>query len=484
MLVKGTDSLAEINDKNLNDRTRSIVNYYQLLQFTKPITQLTRKTEKMSDAKKIEELISLLESGKPVLLGYVYDGPKKERLAHAVVAYGIKRSPLGLLTISDTERFQYDTEILIYDNLTQSTNQAYNMFINTKSSLWCIPNTTAESEYDRLAIMNTSKHRSGIISMICGDPELLNINGLFSGGSLANVEYTRACMTFVPFKTAAEFGTIKTGSDGTFYGDGEDGDIQLTASFYGDEQSEIKAVMDSDLGYFVSAQKPDLMNVTMEYEFCLMHADAESAKKVSVTPDACIECSESAGAYQLSIVLDEGHHATDWHTVSVSGKDGGTVRLQSAPKQKGWIMQGDDLRGVTVQANGSKSSAKASFSTRFQKALIYQIDANTIGIAVDSDRDGSYETTIAKTGDVAEYQKGDADGNGTVDVTDAQIVLQAYSDQVAGFGSPLSGIQHRAADADENQEVDVKDAQYILTYYVQNEVSGIPTVWSQIISKK
>ena len=394
-LVPEADYLAEITEKNLTARACSAINYYQMLQFTKPFSQLIRKTEQMSDPEKLKQLIDLMDSGKPCVLGYVYDGPSGERFAHAVVAYGIRRLP-SVLPLTDTDRFRYDTEILIYDNMSKSDSIAHNMLINTKDWFWCIPTADDPNEYGKLAIMNRSSYRSGMINFICADAEMLNSYGMFTGSnSVPEFDYTRACMTVTQFKSIAHFGSIHPQKDGTFYGEGDEGDIELTASFFADDAPpEIKAVMNSDLGYFVAPESPDAMHVTMEYEICLLHADADEASKVSVAPDGSIECEKSKGSYLLSMVLDEGHHATDWHTLRVSGKDGGTVRLKSAPEMKGWILQGDSLQDVTVKANGSKSSAVASFSTNFEKALIYQIDENTISIAVDSDKNGSYETKL------------------------------------------------------------------------------------------
>ena len=77
--------------------------------------------------------------------------------------------------------------------------------------------------------------------------------------------------------------------------------------------------------------------------------------------------------------------------------------------------------------------------------------------------------------------QGDADGSGEVDVTDAQLVLSAYCEAIAGNPNPLNDAQQKAADVDGNQEVDVKDAQYILTYYLYNDVIGDPITWDELL---
>lgn len=82
----------------------------------------------------------------------------------------------------------------------------------------------------------------------------------------------------------------------------------------------------------------------------------------------------------------------------------------------------------------------------------------------------------------AEYSTGDVNGDGKVDATDAQLVLAAYADALAGNAAQFSDAQKTAADIDGNHQIDSADAQHILNYYVQNTVTGIPTTWEMLLS--
>ena len=57
-------------------------------------------------------------------------------------------------------------------------------------------------------------------------------------------------------------------------------------------------------------------------------------------------------------------------------------------------VESDSLTDITVSASNDDYSAFASFSTDYDKAYIYEIDENTIGIAVDTDNNGTFETTL------------------------------------------------------------------------------------------
>ena len=49
-----------------------------------------------------------------------------------------------------------------------------------------------------------------------------------------------------------------------------------------------------------------------------------------------------------------------------------------------------------MDANNREDSVHTSFSTSYPSAYIYEIDKNTVGVKVDKDNNGTYETLIAK----------------------------------------------------------------------------------------
>lgn len=73
--------------------------------------------------------------------------------------------------------------------------------------------------------------------------------------------------------------------------------------------------------------------------------------------------------------------------------------------------------------------------------------------------------------------KGDADGNGEVNIADATAVLTYYACKSAGLETTISPDD---ADTDGNGEVGINDATAILTYYAMS-ASGLAPEWSDII---
>lgn len=70
------------------------------------------------------------------------------------------------------------------------------------------------------------------------------------------------------------------------------------------------------------------------------------------------------------------------------------------------------------------------------------------------------------------HDKGDLDRDKTVSLGDAQTVLAAYTEQLAG--KQILGYTERyIADVDSDAAVTLDDAQYILQYYVSNTLAGL-----------
>ena len=91
--------------------------------------------------------------------------------------------------------------------------------------------------------------------------------------------------------------------------------------------------------------------------------------------------------------------------------------------------------------------------------------------------------TVTTTGPAStgETLRGDVDGDGVISAEDAQNVLIAYAEIIAGNAPALTDAQKKAADVSGDGQIDAADAQYILIYYVENYVTGNPTTWEELL---
>ncbi len=79
------------------------------------------------------------------------------------------------------------------------------------------------------------------------------------------------------------------------------------------------------------------------------------------------------------------------------------------------------------------------------------------------------------------YIRGDVNGDDNVSVDDAQTVLKAYTERIAGNEMGLTAVQIKAGDVDENGVISVEDAQLLLKYYTENTVAGKKVTWEQLL---
>ncbi|MCQ2408884.1 MAG: hypothetical protein MJ065_10220, partial [Oscillospiraceae bacterium] len=393
-LIANRANLSQIDaqDCQTSEKVRSTVNYYQLLQYTKIITQMRAYIDGCDDAKKIQYLLNSLKDGKPVLLGYTYKGPTGDTLGHAVVAYAAE-SQMGEMTRYKQPNFKYDTRIRIYENIDGKNSYQNDMLVNSATSEWCIPRTERPDTYDGAAqiIMNNSDYKSGTISLLLSEPDLINYCGLFGGTEITSdmkdqkylkfhglgddtiTRGDKATVRYAPLSGLNAYGdynVLEKASDGSLNAPSTKNKLRFSSDLSdgsaGGGTKEYTANFDSVYGFYLSpvTDSAQNMSVSAEYEHFLMRAGA-NAKRIQFTPDAEIECSGSSGAYELSMVADKEIRAIDWHKLTVSGMDGGDLKMQLQPDGSGVILSGDSLKNVTVKANSYTTEAARTFSTNY-----------------------------------------------------------------------------------------------------------------------
>ena len=102
---------------------------------------------------------------------------------------------------------------------------------------------------------------------------------------------------------------------------------------------------------------------------------------------------------------------------------------------------------------------------------------------------GSYAETYAKENNIPfialdaapALEPGDVSGDGKVGADDAQLVLQAYVNTLAGKPDGFTDAQKTVSDVNDDGKIGADDAQFILQYYV-NHLAGKDIPWKDIVS--
>lgn len=135
------------------------------------------------------------------------------------------------------------------------------------------------------------------------------------------------------------------------------------------------------------------------------------------------------------------------------------------------------LRALTVK---NPDCQFPSYDSALENTTIYGLPGSTAEAFAQAHK---YNFAEIESAPVQTALSGDIDGNGTVEVGDAQKALNAYAEIIAGNDPKLTDVQKKAADVDNDGRIDVTDAQYILLYYVENSIAGKPISWADIIGK-
>jgi hypothetical protein len=144
----------------------------------------------------------------------------------------------------------------------------------------------------------------------------------------------------------------------------------------------------------------------MMYPNCQITASTSCGEYVDFFPNGEVTISTKDSDFDISVVFNESEQIFDWYSMDITGDDANDVTL--SPYDDGFVLSGDNLVDVTITTNNDDISTVTNFTTTEDSVYIYEVDEDTIGVSVDTDNDGTYET------DIAQY---DIDDNTTVTTT-------------------------------------------------------------------
>ncbi len=139
----------------------------------------------------------------------------------------------------------------------------------------------------------------------------------------------------------------------------------------------------------------------------MLSGESASGKSVIFDRAGYVEVTGENADYALSMVFNDDY-ATDWFSIDVLGQNADSASLTMA--DGGYILTSDNLNNVKIRALNVSDTAYAAFSTDYDSVLIYEIDKNTIGISVDADGNGTYETDVPVLRDTFQITAADSEG--------------------------------------------------------------------------
>lgn len=356
---------------------KSLINYYFALQFTDQAYQRTSIAINTIEPLKLLKLINCLEDGSPALLTYFGLFNRMYPAGHAVVAYDMEYGTY------DVDNKRYNGKILIYDNNSIDYDEEFCMYFSTTDGSWAIPAYELSSDY------------GDYLGLISDDMDVINYHGYVDGSNeTLNYKYI-AMLQSAPLK--GKYKITKESDQDLYYENSTSSDDEIkmfsTLTDYVFRPSSIMfALKDTAATYLLSLEKPEELDLSMSYENSLLKANASLGAEARFSPKDYVSVSGKKTDYDLSIVLNDDYKVTDWYSFSVKGSGVTDATLQK--EENGYILEASNLDNVTVNAHNDDVSVDVTFSTEYPKVFLFEKDENTIGIAVDTDNNGSFETEL------------------------------------------------------------------------------------------
>ncbi len=428
--TKLTDLASPVNNKEVS----SLVTYYQMLQVKDVVQQQYRTVPSMSNEQIINNIISTLQKNTTCIVGFKKSGWG----GHAILAYGYE---YGSWTFDGVT---YDGCIKICDpNRSTAYSTDAHIYFNTRTYSWTIP------LYSYVPISSSS---GAVFNYVGANIDEINEGGYLSGSYtnnstdfVARIDALSISNNRAVSKVVDESGLYMNNAAGP-------GEIVEDVSYIvgGEAQGTVGYnLFDSESAYKVVQGTPSELSLTMDYKDCYLTASSKAGTSVLFDNEGYVEVNGESANFSMSMTHDN-NYPTSWFTLSIEGTGANSASLDL--EENGYILSSDNLSNVNIKANNKNVVATASFSTDYDSVFIYEINENTIGVKVDTDDNGTYETELEIEND-SPFSVGDVNLDGDINIKDATAIQKHIA-----MLEILEGEALALADYDTDTVITIKDA--------------------------
>ena len=433
-----------------SDEVKSLINYYMALQATDAIQYQTNSFLYLTEKEKLKILVNCLKDGSPTLLTFF--GPY---WGHAVVAYDLQYGTYG---INGTA---YNGKVLIYDNDDNTFDDNYCLYFNSSKGTWTIPEYDDAYQLGFITDYTSFINYHGYIDT--SDIPIQSAADSFIATLQSNLLKSNYSLTKINLNQNKNTYTFSTT---------DPNEIRTFSDFSDNmEANNLKfAMKDASKGYALKLATTEAVDLSMRYENSIFDVTGSNGNIAVFDPSGYVSLEGSDTTYNFNMIYNTGYHTTDWYSFQVDGNHVDAANMKQT--ENGYVLHADSLNNVTAQAYNDDATAKVTFSTDYTDVLLYEIDEETIGVAVDTNGDGTYETTIAKSDNTSEdtVAYGDVNTDNVVDLRDT-IVLNKYLANIIQF----SDVQMANADCYKDGNLDEKDASTLMQFVI-SLIQDIPVI--------
>lgn len=380
----GATNLYQLNYPLLNSNINSLITYYQMLQVKSVTQQQYRTIPNKTNKENIQNIISLLNQNNTVMIGFKKDGWG----GHAILAYDYEYGSYTWNGVS------YQGCIKICDpNSSKEYNEKRNIYFNTRTYNWIIP------YYSNVPINSISGAKFNYVG---ADVNVINYGGYLSGTANINITDYVARIDAVAVSDNRSVTKVSEENGNYIPQNTAPEDIIEDYSYVLGGKSEGTIgynLYDAESAYKLSQNSAEKLQLSMDYEDCYLEGGSAAGNNIIFDKDGYVSVSGESADYNISMTFDDDY-PTDWFTIQVNGENSNQISLEK--DEKGYILSGDNLQNVEISVNNKEDSIHTKFTTKYSSAYICELDEQTIGVKVDTDKNGTYETLL-DTEDKHEY---------------------------------------------------------------------------------
>ncbi|MBR5371001.1 MAG: hypothetical protein IK130_02185 [Oscillospiraceae bacterium] len=456
---------AVLNRNENTDEMLSLINLLQAMQgirFSQSIRQSTllSNPDTVPQEKYLKRLEETLKEGRLVKVGLTKrvtqllmpeDDPRRILWGnHAILAYGLEECSYT----SDFTGKSYDRKILVADPNKLRQNKLLDsvcIYYNSKDYSWIIPEYCSESTRVRYACYwnsGSEYKENGYINNLMtyesADGMMSLMSDYAAPNYIAGAEFTGSD------PQGAEMGIVLDSGDPALdFSSMEEGNIILCDLEF-DEDTEKTVSMSYALAnptsryYLAYADKYSDYNVRMDYENAAYFAKADSVRYMEFAPEGEISLNGSSTDYDITLVTDPALCTTDWYTLRVTGGKADKMALRCT--EGGYLFYADNMENITVSADNGSHRAAVTFSAETPCAvMIYEINADTLGVKADTDGDGVFETPLET--ERTSLLEGDINCDGRLSVADAVLLAKTVAEDTS-VSITANGMRNAELDCD------------------------------------
>ncbi len=389
LYVSGATSISEFEAPVNDIDVESLITFYHIMQKSDRYINSIEKLNDTENLKKIERIIA--ESDVPALVVFNWNkGMAKS--GHAVIACAYETTNEEN-TPSDLDLDVYTHKIDVYDVNSYgsgSDENEFDIYYSSDYENWTIP------KYDEPGCWGFD------IKNVTANPDDYNPYSLDDYKFVSDEEKNRQALLLSNSLTEELIIKNSTGNSVTVGATEISGNLDIWSYYDAMVLSAEDGTCYSPQTYFLP-QIDDysvkvenaLSNVALSiaYPGSTFTANAESLTTVDFKDEGEISIQGSSGSFMLKSTYNEGSYTIPWHTFSVSGRD--SVGVSMRLDEKGYILEGDNLKNITIEAESNESLKTETISSTWASILISTDETNG-GFAyyADFDDDGEYTNNI------------------------------------------------------------------------------------------